>query len=95
MRTMTIVNMDGVEKEIEINNDLISEIAELYYEKRDDEKIAYLFNENGEFIGHTWGINCFYTESDLRKNGNWIIKYDHEFDKLLEMVINYIDECFV
>ena len=40
-------------------------------EREQDEKTEVLFNSEGKFTGHNWKSNCFYTESDLIRNGDY------------------------
>jgi len=52
------------------------------------EKIEILFDAKGKFTGHLWSHNCFYTESDLERNGDYAP--DHQ---LLEYIYN-LDQAY-
>ena len=37
-----------------------------------DQKVGIYFSPDGEWAGHVWGRNCFYTNSDLEANGIYV-----------------------
>ena len=63
---MNIIQWKNVKQD-----DFYKEYADLQKKQDIGEKIEILFNKDGEFSGHLWACNCFYTDSDLEKNGDY------------------------
>jgi len=70
MRTIDINKIDM--------EDFETSYKKAFSEKADNEKVEILFDLEGNWAGHAWGNNCFYSTSDMEANGDYRLSDDAE-----------------
>ena len=75
MRTITLdkINMNQFKEGFK---KAFNELKDRQDRGENNYKVEIIFDENGKFSGHCWQANCFYSEEDLKDNGDYRLEFE-------------------